>query len=193
MSISKTGLLTINDFIEKGYQFNTSSGWSYTPGVDAENRTTSGMLITLTPFQTLKKPLKLYIELDLTWGNFTGSGTAGTFRFNFQGAQQLLDGTEAWQGTNYITSALQSQHAPINSVNANLTGGSYHYSTSTIIPASWFDTYQGSRLAFRVDYCRGGGSVTVSNVKVTFDSSPGGPCTTSIGLEYAAAGQFYEY
>ena len=192
-NITKQGIWHNPIFLEKGYQFNTSSGWTYTPAVDTVNSTISSLYIDLSSIQPLEQTIKLKIELDLTWGDFTGSGTAGTFRFVFQGANRLIGATSnEWQGQNYITSALNSAQAPLTLCNNNITGGTYHYSTNVTIPAAWFATYEGSILGFKVDYRRGTGNVSISNLNITLDTTED-IAVVSLNDNYIIGGQIYEY
>ena len=183
-----------NNFLEIGYKFNITDGWTYTPAVDTNNSTISQPHIDLSSILPLKKTIKLKIELDFTWGDFTGSGTAGTFGAAFQGANRKIGATsDVWEGTNYITSALNSQASPTTLITNNITGGTRHYSAIATISSSWFNTYQGSILGFRTNYRRGAGSLSISNLKITLASLKDNNQVASISSIYTQGNQIYEY
>lgn len=183
-----------NNFLEIGYKFNTTDGWTYTPTVDGTNSTTNSLFVDLSSIQPLIKPIKLKIELDFTWGDFTGSGTAGTFGAYFQGSnRQIGTTTTVWQGNNYITAALNNSNPPKNLIINNITGGTQHYSVIATIPGSWFESYEGSILGFRTDYRRGNGSLSISNLKITLASLKDNNQVASISSIYTQSNQIYEY
>ena len=45
------------------------------------------------------------------------------------------------------------------------TTGSEHFKVTKTIPASWFDTYNGSNVSYRTNYTTG--TITLSNFSVT--------------------------
>lgn len=191
VNVNKQGQLQHNTFIEIGSQYNNITSFSYTPST-GNNSCINNCIINLSQFVGLNAPIQLAIELDLTWTNFTGYGTNGTFFATFQGANRKIEtNTFVWEGYNYIAKALGTFTTKITNA---LTGGTYHYNVTATIPASWFNTYNASYLGIRSDYSNGTGQITVSNIQV---SLLGGTQNTSsiasITNNYIKANNFYEY
>ena len=190
--LTKTGMFYTDTFIEKEQLFNSSDGWSYVPTIDASNSCAASITVDFSNFINLNTPIKFDIELDFSWGDFTGSpsNTAGTFNVRFQGPNKKIEtNAYAWEGTNYVNTVLNNSASTKTLITNNITGGSYHYATSFTIPATWFDTYCASRLSFRTDYRKGTGAITIENVKITLHNSQ----EATFHNNYIMANQIYEY
>lgn len=163
--ISKNGIFFNNAMYENGKILNTATSGTFTP-TNINNSTTNYAVIDFREYSSLGKDLKAHIEADVEWTAFTGSGD-GTFRgLWFQGANYQINSGSVWAGTNYICSALNSQYSLQNETKLS-TAGTYHYNTTTTIPASWFETYERSNFGMRCDYSDGTGTFKIKNFKVT--------------------------
>ena len=159
-----TGTLMSPGFVESGMTFNETSGWSYNP-TGGYNSTTGGqsIVVDFSPLVDLHADVTVEIECDLTWSNFTPV-EGQTPKAFFQGTNQSLNDSWVWSGNNYTL--------PASSVVSLMTAdssGTVHYKVQKTIPASWFDTYKGSHVSFRVDYATG--TITLSNYKITIANS----------------------
>lgn len=189
-SVYQNGIIsTIDEFHEaNGELLNNFSNGGYTPAANMQNSCVTLGSVDFTNYASKGEDLALHIECDLEWTAFT-AGTGGTFNgFWWQGSNyKISTGTFVWEGSNYINGALASQKTPRNATLVS-TAGNYHYDTTTIIPASWFNTYSKSAVGFRCDYSDGTGKVTVKNFKVT----PLQYYNAKIGADFISANNFIE-
>ena len=195
MSITKTGIFNSPNIKENALTSIGFFDFSYTPKVDTNNSTaaTISQIVDLSQFSNLNQDIQLQIECDFTWGDFSsGIGNGGTFNVRFQGSNRQKGTTSmVWQGTNYITTALNNQQSCLTLINNSSSGGTYHYSISCTIPASWFDTYDGSSFSFRTDYSNGIGTIQVSNTKIYIGNNTSEQA--HIHNNYISGNTLYEY
>lgn len=187
MNLTKTGLLNSNTFIEMGGSLISKSSGTYTPSTGTNSCMNIGA-VDLSSVADLGVPIVITVEFDFTWTNFTGHSGNGTFDMWFQGSNRKKeDNSFVWAGTNYTCLALTR---PANLIKGALTGGSYHYKVNNTIPVSWFNTYNGSNFGVRTDYSNGTGSVTISNLSISYGALEK---NASIANKYIEANNFYEY
>lgn len=189
-SVYQNGVMsTIDEIHESNAELlNDFTSGGYTPTANTQNSCVTLGIVDFTKYASNGEDLAIHIECDLEWTAFT-AGTGGTFNgFWWQGANWQLNGTSGvWQGTNYIAQALTSQKTLRNATDST-TAGKYHYNTTAIIPASWFDTYNKSNIGFRCDYSDGVGKITVNNFKAT----PLQYYNAKIGEDFISANNFIE-
>ena len=163
--ITKTGILKSEQFLEAGIQFNTNTSFTFKPTANANNSTTGGIgVVDFSRLRHVGTPITITISCDVAWSNI-GYTSTGTNHLYFQGANRLIEtGATAWQGSNYLTG-----WSILDDTKANATG-SKHFEKTVTIPATWFETYDGSQFGMRCDYSDGNGTVTVSNVHVILTS-----------------------
>lgn len=163
--ITKTGILKSEQFLETGIQFNANTGFTFKPAANTNNSTTGGIgVVDFSRLRYVGTPITITISCDVAWSNI-GYTSTGTNRLYFQGANRLIEtGATAWQGSNYLTG-----WSILDDTKANATGNK-HFEKTVTIPATWFETYDGSQFGMRCDYSDGNGTVTVSNVRVILTS-----------------------
>jgi hypothetical protein len=180
-SITTNGVTHNTHIIENGAKYNAVSSFSYKPAANTNNSCINTAIADFTLLRNIGKPMSFLVECDVAWSNW-GWGTGGTTRLYFQGSnRKIATGSFAWEGTNYIAGW------DIKSNVSSTASGSVHLSKTTTIPATWFDTYDASYFGMRCDYSNGSGTVSVTNFKVTLDST-----NTKFSSKYFAANELVE-
>ena len=192
MSITKTGILNENLFLEQNGYLNDKTIGSYTPTTATNSTYYPCGTIDFSNIAELGLAIPLNIEFDLSWTDFTGYGAGGTFDSYFQGSnRQKETGNFVWAGTSYPAAAGNNAGRPSTLIKASPTGGSAHCEASITIPASWFDTYNASKFGFRTNYSNGTGTITISNLRISFGQTSNGQA--SITNQYIIGNNLYEY
>lgn len=188
--ITKTGILHGNLFLEQQPFYKATSSLSYTPAVDTNNSCLGSYAIDFSQFKDYHIPLTFHIELDLTWGDFSGSQNVSDFGIYFQGSNfNISSNSWAWNGSNYLVAGLR-EAANIKTLILNsITGGTQHVSATAVVPAIFFDTHSGSAISIRCNYRKGTGAVTISNLVIDLTQGD----YASIHKNYISGRQFYEY
>lgn len=164
-NIYKLGIVTTEKFIEPGgvtNQFIGNSSYSYTPGTGTNSCLSTGKW--MVPEGTSAGD-KFQVRLLAMYNGFDSSNTAGTFTIRFQGANYTSPTTSAWQGTNPVTSALNSFRSLTTTVLSG-TSGSYMYITYFSLGQDWLNTYYGSNIGIRSDYSNGTGKLTIRDITI---------------------------
>ena len=160
--IYKTGIIEHKEVRESQDISVGATTMTYTPAANTNNSCSGNINVDFSPYQDLGKDIIIMFECDIAWNNLA-AGTGGTFGIVLQGTNRArADNSWKWEGTNYVTGGYNFT----SQVTANKTG-TLHRKVTNKIPASWFNTYNGSRIQFRTNYSNGSGTVTMSNVKVS--------------------------
>lgn len=173
MSIYKNGIWTGNSF----HEFNSVEPYAdertYTPASEATNSCLNLKGVDLTEFKNTTSSIILRIEIDVEYSGFDFSEATGTAKLYWQGSNySITEETWKWEGTNYLTTALNNQQSLLALVDG-AGSGTYHYNNTIEIPASWWDTYSKSNVGVRCDYSNGVGTITLKNLKVYLNSEYG--------------------
>ena len=193
-SIYKTGIILSNEFDESdAMDIITSKGtMTYVPAKDTTNSCLNVAQIVFD-YDGVTASTVFRIICKVSWSGFDTSSTAGSFNMWWQGSNRKISGhTWAWEGTNYICSALTSQYNIKNLV-LSASSGSYIYDTTFTLPDSWRSTYDGSNIGFRADYSNGVGRITVNDIRIILDKySSSSNVKSHIGNDYIAGKEFIE-
>ena len=160
--IYKTGIIEHKEVRESQDISVSATTVTYTPAANTNNSCSGNINVDFSPYQDLGKDIIIMFECDIAWNNLA-AGTGGTFGIVLQGTNRArADNSWKWEGTNYVTGGYNFT----SQVTANKTG-TLHRKVTNKIPASWFNTYNGSRIQFRTNYSNGSGTATISNIKVS--------------------------
>lgn len=191
LDINSRGIVEAVEFYEEGVTDALSiSGNGYTlhPPSNTNNYCSDGYYVLFNDVSVSKKYV---VEIDFTWSENWASGTGGTFRIIFQGANKPVTGTSyIWSGTNYVTNAMNSYQSPLELVNNSPNGGTYHYKCNFIIPGNY--GYDGCRIGMRCDYSDGNGTLSWNNLKIYEYEASLNNEKTKFGNNYITVKQFNE-
>lgn len=138
--------------------------WSYQPAANTNNASWGGVYADFSNVKDLGIPITVHCEYDISWNN-VAPAAEGTFLARVQGSLAVINGSyDYWQGTNYL---IPDSYSMTSDIRNNPTG-TKHFSFTKTIPADWFQSYYLARIGFRVNYCDGNGTVSCSNVKITY-------------------------
>lgn len=138
--------------------------WSYQPAANTNNASWGGVYADFSDVKDLGIPITVHCEYDISWNN-VAPAAEGAFLARVQGSLAVINGSyDYWQGTNYL---LPDSYSMTSDIRNNPTG-TKHFSFTKTIPADWFQSYYLARIGFRVNYCDGNGTVSCSNVKITY-------------------------
>lgn len=159
--VLKKGIVQ-HGILREAAALNSGPTVSYKPAANASNSCATGVIVDFSEFADEGKPLTCTLDCDISWSGLT-AGTGGTFRVLLQGSnRKKATNSFAWEGSNYVTNGYNFTSL----VTANATNKTHRTYTFTL-PATWFDTYNGSYFGIRTDYANGTGTITISNIKVT--------------------------
>lgn len=137
--------------------------WSYQPAANANNQSIVGVVADFSNVKDLGIPITIHCGYRIDWQN-VAPAEEGAFLARIQGSLTTLSGGFDWNGTNYL---IPSDYSMTSSFR-NISNGTKLVSFTTTIPAEWFQSYYQARIGFRVNYCDGNGTISCSNVKITY-------------------------
>lgn len=194
-NITKSGIILCNEFDESNAMdiITSRSTMSYVPAKDTSNSCVTSAYIIFDYNTDITSSTLFRIIATVSWSGFDSSSTAGTFAIYWQGSNHVISSAAwAWEGTNYITNALNS-HKNLTTLVLSSNTGTFTYDTTFSLPDAWRSTYNGSNIGFRSNYSNGVGRITVNNIMIINDKySSSTNVKMHLGNDFIAGREFME-
>lgn len=194
-NINKNGIIISNEFDESDAMdiISAKGTMSYVPAKDTSNSCLNTANIIFDYDNDITSSTLFRIIATVSWSGFDSSSTAGTFSIYWQGSNHVISSASwAWEGTNYITNALNS-YQNLTTIVLSSNTGTFTYDTTFSLPDSWRSTYNGSNIGFRSNYSNGVGRITVNNIIIINDKySSSSNIKAHIGNNYIASKEIIE-
>lgn len=194
-NITKSGIILCNEFDESNAMdiISARGTMSYVPAKDTSNSCLNPANIIFDYDTDITSSTLFRIIATVSWSGFDSSSTAGTFSIYWQGSNHVISSAAwAWEGTNYVTNALNSYQSLTTLVLSSNTGA-FTYDTTFSLPDSWRTTYNGSNIGFRSNYSNGVGRITVNNIIIINNKYSSTSATKAhIGNDFIAGRELIE-